>query len=73
MPQNIDMCLKALTHRPILRGLAAESAVESADSIPESTDSKSRYTIMVPLCGMLSHHMFDYVNILIVLRLKLTI
>ena len=31
--------LKAHTHRPILRGFAAESAVEAANSIPELADS----------------------------------
>ena len=31
--------LKARTHRPIFSGFAAESAVESADSIPELADS----------------------------------
>ena len=30
--------VKARTHRSIFRGLAAESAVESANSIPESAD-----------------------------------
>ena len=30
--------LKAHTHRPIFRGIIAESAVESADSIPELAD-----------------------------------
>ena len=32
-------CVKAHTHRPIFRGFVAESAVESADSIPESGES----------------------------------
>ena len=37
---------KAHTHRPILRGIIAESAVESADSIPESVDSTTDFTIV---------------------------
>ena len=36
--QNLLWNLKARTHRPIFRGLAAESVVESANSIPESVD-----------------------------------
>ena len=38
--------LKAHTHRPIFRGIIAESAVESADSIPESADSTTDFTIV---------------------------
>ena len=38
--------LKARTHRPILRGFEAESAVESADSMPESADSTADFTIV---------------------------
>ena len=32
-----DQCLKARTHRQILSGLAAESAVESANSAADSS------------------------------------
>ena len=38
--------LKARTHRPIFRGFVAESAVESADSIPESADSTTDCVIV---------------------------
>ena len=38
--------LKAHTHRPIFRGIIAELAVESADSIPESADSTTDFTIV---------------------------
>ena len=37
---------KARTHRPILMGFVAESGVESADSIPESADSTTDFTIV---------------------------
>ena len=48
--------LKAHTHRPILNGFAVESAVESADSIPESADSTTDFTVV----GRLSlSNMFD--------------
>ena len=40
------LIVKARTHRPILRGFVAESAVESADSIPESADSTTDFTIV---------------------------
>ena len=40
------MGLKAHTHRPISRGIIAESAVESADSISESADSTTDFTIL---------------------------
>ena len=36
--KHLKNILKARTYRPIFRGLAAESAVEAADSIPESAD-----------------------------------
>ena len=39
----------AYTHRPIFRGLAAESAVESANSIPESADSTADFVIVIRL------------------------
>ena len=49
-------CVKARTHRPIFRGFSAESAVESADSIPESSDSTTDF----PIVGRLSlSNMFD--------------
>ena len=35
--------LKAHTHRPIFRGLAAQSVVESADSIPKSAYSTTDF------------------------------
>ena len=38
--------LKAHIHRPIFRGIVAESAVESANSIPESADSTTDFTIV---------------------------
>ena len=41
-----SISLKARTHRLILRGFVAESAVESADSIPESADSTTDFTIV---------------------------
>ena len=45
--------LKARTHRPILRGLAVESPVESADSIPESVNSTTDFTIVrLPTVGV---------------------
>ena len=54
--------LKAHTHRLILRGLAAESAVEWVDSIPESADSATDLTIV----GRLSiSNMFDISNPLV--------
>ena len=52
----ISYNVKARTHRPILRGLAAGSAVESADSIPESADSTTDSVIVsrLPLSNMLN-------------------
>ena len=51
--------LKARTHRPILRGFEVESAVESADTIPESADSTTDFTIV----GRLSiSNMFNILN-----------
>ena len=46
--------IKACTYRPIFRGLAAESAVESADSIPESADSTTDFVIVgrLPVLNM---------------------
>ena len=38
--------IKAHTHRPIFRGVAAELVVESADSIPESADSTTDSVIV---------------------------
>ena len=40
------MSLKARIHGPILRGLAADSAVESADSITGSADSTTDFVIV---------------------------
>ena len=40
------MAIEARTHRLILRGFVADSAVESADSIPESADSTTDFTIV---------------------------
>ena len=57
----LSKLLKARTHRPILKRFAAESAVESADSIPESADSTTDFTI----AGRLSiSNMFNILNIL---------
>ena len=50
------LTLKARTHRPIFRGFAAESVVESADSWIESADSTTDFTKV----GQLSlSNMFD--------------
>ena len=38
--------IKAHTHRPICRGLAAELAVVPADSIPESADHTTDFIIV---------------------------
>ena len=47
------------THRPIVRGLGAESAVELANSIPESDD----YTTDSVILGRLSlSNMFNILN-----------
>ena len=46
MSQSLIFTLKARTHRPILRGFEAESAVESADFIPESADSTTDFTLV---------------------------
>ena len=51
--------MKARTHRPIFRGFAAESAVESADSGIESADSTTDSVIV----GRLSiSNMFNILN-----------
>ena len=52
---------KASTHRPIFRGFAAESVVESASSIPESADCTNDSVIVgrLPLSNM-----FDILNLL---------
>ena len=44
-----QITIKTHTHRAILRGLAAESSVESADSIPESANSTTDFTIVCRL------------------------
>ena len=46
--------VKARTHRPIFRGLAAESTVKSANSIPQSTDSTTHFVIVgrLPVLNM---------------------
>ena len=51
--------LKTHTHRPIFRGFVVESAVESADSIPESANYTTNSVIVgrLPLSSM-----FDIVN-----------
>ena len=57
--------LKARTHRPILRGFEAESAVGSADSIPESADFTTDFTIV----GRLSiSNMFNILKPLVIGR-----
>ena len=56
--ENMDT-IKLNTHRPIFRGLAAESVVESADSIPESAD----YIANSVIVGRLSlSNMFNILN-----------
>ena len=53
------MSLKAYTHRPIIRGFAAESATESADYTPESAD----YTTDSVIVGRLFlSNMFNILN-----------
>ena len=48
--------IKARTHRPIFRGFAAESVVESAVSIPELADYTTHSVIVgrLPLLNMLN-------------------
>ena len=52
---SIWLCtFKARTHRPIFRGFAAESAVEPADSIPESANSITDFVVVgrLPVLNM---------------------
>ena len=51
------MSLKARTHRPIFRGLSADSAVESAASITGSADSTTDFVIVgrLPVFNIFPH------------------
>ena len=54
-----DFSFKARTHKPIFKGFAAESVVESTDSIPELADSIT-YSVIDGRLYMLN--MFNILN-----------
>ena len=57
------MKLKARTHRPILRGFAAESATESATESADYTPELADYTTNSVIVGRLSvSNMFNILN-----------
>ena len=55
------MLLEARTHRPTLKGFAAESVVESANSVPKSADSITDFTIVGRLY---ISNMFNILNLM---------
>ena len=56
---TIKPWVKGRTYRPIFRVLAAESAVESADSTPKSADYTTNSVIV---CRLPLSNMFDILN-----------
>ena len=56
------LLVKPHTHRPILRGFIADSAVESADSIPESADSTTDFTNFTIVGRLSISNMFVILN-----------